>query len=117
MKSPRDEGVDSGDSAGSSLPVPSGLLAKLVATVRPEFRGEELVFDPQDVVFGGTLCAVVGCTRTGRAKGLCWGHNHRWARIGKPDLEEFIATTDPQWRRQTPYLPVSGVGLLLRQAM
>lgn len=110
MKSPRDEGVDSGDSAGSSLPVPSGLLAKLVATVRPEFRGEELVFDPQDVVFGGTLCAVVGCTRTGRAKGLCWGHNHRWARIGKPDLEEFIATTDPQWRRQTPYLPCRASG-------
>ena len=38
---------------GSAVPdVPaSGLLAKLVAAVRPEFRADVLVFDPADPVF------------------------------------------------------------------
>jgi hypothetical protein len=50
-------------------PVPdsrAGLLEKLLAAVRPEFREDMLVFDPADPVFGGTLCAVDECERTAR---------------------------------------------------
>ena len=33
--------------------VPAGLLEKLMATVRPEFRADDLVFDPRDPVSAG----------------------------------------------------------------
>ena len=33
--------------------VPSGLLEKLMAAVRPEFRAGDLVFDPRDAVSAG----------------------------------------------------------------
>ena len=33
--------------------MPAGLLEKLMAAVRPEFRADDLVFDPRDPVFGG----------------------------------------------------------------
>jgi len=71
------------------------LLAKLLAVVRPEFRSDVLVFDPQDPVFGGPACAVGGCVRTARGRGLCSAHHLRWRRQGKPDLDRFTATTDP----------------------
>jgi len=75
----------------------TGLLAKLMAAVRAEFRGDVVVFDPRDPVFGGPACAVAGCVRTARAQGLCPGHHQRWWRTeGKPDLDRFIATTDPK---------------------
>jgi hypothetical protein len=38
---------------------PAGLLEKLLAVIRPEFRLEVLVFDPRDPVFGGPPCARV----------------------------------------------------------
>ena len=37
---------------------PAGLLEKLMAAVRPEFRADDLVFDPRDPVFGGPACVV-----------------------------------------------------------
>src|SRR5438552_268337 len=76
---------------------PAGLLEKLMAAVRPEFRSDVLVFDPQDPVFGGPPCRVDDCGRTGRLHGLCSSHAQRWSRHGRPDLEEFIATTGPQF--------------------
>ncbi len=42
---------------------PAGLLEKLMAAVRPEFRAGDLTFDPRDPVFGGPPCAVSGCGR------------------------------------------------------
>ena len=36
---------------------PAGLLEKLIAAVRPQFRTDVLVFDPRDPVFGGPACA------------------------------------------------------------
>ena len=37
---------------------PAGLREKLMAAVRPEFRVDELAFDPADPVFGGAICRV-----------------------------------------------------------
>jgi hypothetical protein len=76
---------------------PAGLLAKLVAAVRPEFRAEDLVFDPRDPVFGGSACTVPGCVRPERKRGLCLSHRQRWLKGGKPDLAQFVATTTPHW--------------------
>ena len=61
-------------------PVPRpGLLAALLAAVRPEFRGEVIPVDPADPVFGGPPCQVDGCTRAARLRGICTGHYQRWA--------------------------------------
>jgi hypothetical protein len=77
---------------------PVGLLAKLVAAVRPQFRAEDLVFDPRDPVFGGPACAVPGCSRPKRQRGMCQGHLHRWQACGELDLAVFVATTTPHWK-------------------
>ena len=81
---------------------PQGLLGKLMAVVRVEFRGETLVFDPDDPVFGGGPCRVSGCERNASGHGLCLNHRVQWAKQGRPDLEEFAARTDPRPRRQRP---------------
>ncbi len=75
---------------------PAGLLEKLLAAVRPEFRQDVLAFGAADPVFGGPPCKVPGCDRTGRVRGLCTGHDHRWRNQGKPDRGKFIATTNPR---------------------
>src|SRR5258706_10500075 len=43
--------VTDGLAIGSTIRL--GLLGRLMAAVRPEFRADELVFDPADPVFGG----------------------------------------------------------------
>lgn len=68
-----------------------GLLEKLVAVLRPEFRGEEVLFEPDDPVFGSPLCSVPGCARGSRSRGLCIAHHTRWIYAGQPDLAEFTA--------------------------
>lgn len=81
----------------------TGLLERLVGAVTGEFRSETLVFAAADPIFGCSLCRVDGCARSGRAGyGLCAGHHGRWQKSGRPDLEAFLATTDPQWRLQQP---------------
>lgn len=82
--------------------VPSGLLGKLMAAVRLEFRRDDLVFDAADVVFGGPGCAVGGCGRPARQRGLCLGHRQRWLAGGKSDLARFTATTSPHWYGHRP---------------
>jgi integrase len=79
-----------------------GLLAKLMATVRAEFRADVLVFPADDPVFGGGVCRVDGCPRSARSQGLCPGHHQRWVHESRPDLTVFAAATDPRWRRQRP---------------
>lgn len=74
---------------------PAGLLEKLMAVIRPEFRHDELVFDPQDPVFGGPVCQVPGCRRPGRSVGMCTAHHLRWSHAGKPSLDRFAAATSP----------------------
>jgi integrase len=94
---------------------PTGLLEKLLAVIRPEFRREVLVFDPRDPVFGGPLCAVPECGRPARCRQMCWSHSHRWMMAGKPDPAVFAATTSPGWAGHCP-LPgcqVTGCGYAL----
>jgi len=81
---------------------PAGLLEKLMAAVRPEFRSGVLAFDPRDPVFGGPPCAVPGCERPARIRNLCWGHRQRWHQAGKPDLAQFTASTSPDWAGHRP---------------
>ena len=79
-----------------------GLLAKLMAGVRNEFRSDVLEFDAEDPVFGGGSCLVDGCERSARGRGLCPGHHQRWSNAGRPALDEFAASTDHRWRKQRP---------------
>jgi integrase len=93
-----------------------GLLAALMASVRPEFRGETLGFDPRDPVFGGPPCLVEGCDRAGRNRGLCRWHYTQWCEK-KPDLGVFIATASPQWRRRPAPLACQVPGCRFGRAM
>ncbi len=81
----------------------SSLLEKLMSTVRREFRDDVLVFDADDPIFGAGLCRIDGCARSARGGfGMCQGHHQRWRTCGRPELDGFIASTDPRWRRQRP---------------
>jgi hypothetical protein len=90
----------------------SGLLRKLMAVVRVEFRADILFFDPTDAVFGNGVCQVGGCGRLAYGHGLCQGHRQRWVGQGRPDLHAFAASTDPRWRQQQPNMvcQVDGCG-------
>jgi site-specific recombinase XerD len=79
-------------------PLHPGLLGKLVAAVRPQFRADLIDIDPGDPVFGGPACRVPGCLRIGRTRGLCLGHHNRWSAAGKPDVQQFAAATTPLMR-------------------
>ena len=72
-----------------------GLLEKLVAAVRPEFRAEVLVFAAADPVFGSGVCLVDGCELAVRAAGMCDGHSRRWKKAGRPDQ---ASSRQPSWR-------------------
>ena len=74
---------------------PPGLLEKLAAAVRPEFRSDDLVFDLRDPVFGGKPCLVPACERTAVGHGLCQGHRQRWAAAGRPGVREFAESAAP----------------------
>ncbi|MGH3235237.1 MAG: tyrosine-type recombinase/integrase [Streptosporangiaceae bacterium] len=93
------------DAAGSGRSrAAAGVLEKLMAAVRPEFRAGVLVFDPADPVFGGAACLVRQCGRTARAVGICNGHHQRWVRAGRPDLSEFAVSGEAAgpWFRHAP---------------
>jgi integrase len=79
-----------------------GLLEKLTAAVRPEFRADVLAFDPADPVSGGVLCLVDGCARTARARGMCGGHHQRWVSAGRPDPGQFPVTITAPWLGTRP---------------
>jgi integrase len=81
---------------------PRGLLEKLVAAIRPEFRQDDLAFDPRHPVFGAAACAVDGCERPARSNRMCFGHRVRWDFAGKPDLTVFVATTSTRWVGHSP---------------
>lgn len=73
----------------------SGLLEKLVAVVRPQFRVDVYVPAPGEPVLGRPLCSVPGCDRSGWEYRLCRGHSRRWCDRGRPDMAEFLADPGP----------------------
>jgi hypothetical protein len=73
----------------------AGLLEKLVAAVRPEFRNELLAPASGDPVLGWKICAAGECGRAVFAGTLCAAHSRRWRRLGRPDVTEFLASPGP----------------------
>jgi hypothetical protein len=93
---------------------PAGLLEKLVAAIRPEFRAGVLVTGPGDPVFGGSPCAVEGCGRAARLHGLCDGHYQRWHNQGRgPRGVRGRDVGEDARQRADDAMP--GTGLRLRQ--
>lgn len=70
-----------------------GLLEKLMAMVRSEFRVDLYVPDPDHRVLGRGACLVSGCDRSPTGNRLCSSHQKRWLEGGRPELAEFL--TDP----------------------
>lgn len=73
-----------------------GLLGKLMASVRVEFREDILVPGRGALVFDTAPCRVPGCVRQPRTRGLCKGHYYRWKDQGRPETEAFAATASPE---------------------
>ena len=73
-----------------------GLLGKLMATVRPEFRVDIYVPERGALVFESAPCLVPGCVRQPRTRGLCQGHYYQWRGEGRPDIEAFAAAASPE---------------------
>ena len=73
-----------------------GLLGKLMAAVRPEFRARILVPERGALVFDVAPCGVPGCVRQPRTRGLCKGHYNSWVAQGRPDLDGFAVTASPE---------------------
>ena len=84
-----------GRSAPSPAPDGSGLLARLMAVVRPEFRVDILVPEPGALIFNAGPCRVAGCLRMPWTRKLCRGHYYRWKQDGCPDMEVFAASACP----------------------
>jgi hypothetical protein len=73
----------------------NGLLEKLMGHVRPQFRVEVYVADPDDPVLGRRPCAVSDCDRSGAENGLCSGHGQRWRARDRPQMAVFLADPGP----------------------
>ena len=78
----------------------AGLLERLVAAVRPEFRDEMLAPGPGDPVLGWRICSAAECDRAVFSGTMCAAHNRRWRRLGRPDVAEFLANPGPAPRGQ-----------------
>lgn len=80
----------------------TGLTERLLALVRPEFRGE-VFYPPRDSpVFFHGVCRVGSCPTaiSATAKGLCQGHYQRWKAAGRPEIEGWAAEEDVRLRRR-----------------
>ncbi|MFE9297854.1 tyrosine-type recombinase/integrase [Streptomyces niveus] len=81
----------------------AGLLAKLMETVRPEFRAEVFCPPRDSPVFFPGECRIASCPTAltmGRLK-LCRTHHHHWVAAGRPaDLDSWAADEDARLRRR-----------------
>ena len=100
-----------------------GLLEKLMAVVRTEFRVDLYVPDPDHPVLGRGTCPVPDCDRSPTEHGLCPSHGQRWQDRGRPELTEFVTDPGPpvNGRRDLTRCTVpgcrygsSGLGLCIR---
>jgi integrase len=90
--------VTPGTGSAATAPAGAGLLAKLMATVRAQFRVDVYLPDPEDPVLGRPLCSVPDCDRSGWEYQLCGGHATRWRAKGRPDLPSYRADPGPPLR-------------------
>lgn len=80
----------------SAVPSPgAGLLGKLMAAVRPEFRVDVFIPEPGELIFGLGACRVPGCPRQPRTRQLCRGHYYRWQRRGNRTLKRSSPIPEP----------------------
>jgi hypothetical protein len=102
---------------------PAGLLGKLLAVVRPEFRVEVYLPGPDDPVLGWPVCSVPGCDRSRWQHGLCASHSRRWQDQGRPERDAFLANPGPELNGRRELLTCtvpgcrfgsSGLGLCMR---
>ena len=86
------------------------VLELLMAAVRPEFRADVFVPDPDDPVLGRRTCPLPGCDRARAEYGMCTAHGSRWRARGRPDLAVFRADAGPplNGRRQLTGCSVTG---------
>lgn len=73
-----------------------GLLGKLMARVRVEFREEVYLIDPDDPVLGRGRCPVPDCDRAQAENGLCSAHGRRWRERGRPEMASFLTDPGPE---------------------
>ena len=48
-------------------------------------------------------CAVPGCVRPERKRGMCLSHRQRWMAAGKPDIGEFVGRPGPTGTGTAPW--------------
>jgi len=87
------QGSARGGGLPGAPPASVGLLARLLAVVRPEFRVEVLTPGTDDAILGAPACQVPGCGRVRRYHSMCTGHIQRWNRQGRPELTVFVTET------------------------
>ena len=81
-----------------------------MAVVRPEFRVEVYLADPDDPVLGRRPCAVADCDRSRSENGLCSGHAQRWRDRGRPAMAVFLADPGPALNGRRDLMRLLGVG-------
>ncbi|WP_228721193.1 hypothetical protein [Arthrobacter sp. 260] len=72
------------------------MLEKLMAVVRPEFRVDIYLPDPDDPVLGRKSCLVPECDRCQVENGLCSAHGWRRRQRGRSEMEVFLADPGPE---------------------
>ena len=88
----------------------AGLLERLLAAVRIEFRADILVPRPDDPVLGRPACPAGGCDRPRAENGLCTAHGKRWKDRGRPDMTAFLADPGPPLNGRRPLTACSVPG-------
>jgi integrase len=71
---------------------PEPLALRIAGLLRREFSATVICPDPDDPVLAGRCCAVDGCERPARSRGMCATHHARWVSRGRPDLAGFVAS-------------------------
>lgn len=74
---------------------PERLAVHIARLLRPEFDVAVVYPDPDDPVLFGRRCAVAGCERPSRSRGLCGTHHARWLNRHRPVLADYIASATP----------------------
>ena len=88
------------------------LLERLLSAVRPEFRHDIFIPDPDSAVFFTATCALPSCPAAIRRTriGLCERHHAWWKQAGRPDLPGWLGLAEQRLRAEVPEVPACAVG-------